>query len=195
MKRARLIVYGGSIPAGRGVLRPYPGILKQRLMPLGIEVIDRSREGATSFAGVENYAERVAPHCPAILILHFGIDDAFSGVYRSEFKENLVRMVRLAKEDSRLPVFLCTSHFFPDAQEREAAEIVYRAMREVAADLRCFLVPVHLFWESFLLESGMENPDLLQADTRYPNEKGHEVYAEAIWRALITVKKLKMEAV
>lgn len=180
----KILIRGGSIAAGCGVSRSYPRILEENFAVRGIKVINRSRPGETSFAGVETYRDDIAPERPDILMVHFGIDDAFSAVYRSEFKENLVRMIRLARSESSPRIFLPTSHLFEDRLEMEAAEIFYRAIREVCIDLDCVLVPVHTFWAGRLAEMGMMNSGLVQEDSRYPNEKGHEIFAEAIRRTL-----------
>jgi len=66
----------------------------------------------------------------------------------------------------------------------DALQIFYRASREVAVDLACELIPVHTFWAGYLLDTGLKNSDLVLSDTRYPNEHGHRVFAEAVSRRL-----------
>lgn len=176
----RLLVRGGSIPAGRGVGRGYAEILRDALAPRGVEVLNRSRCGETSFDGIGTFREDVLPFRPDLLLIHFGMDDAFAAVYRSEFKENLVRMVRLARRRFDPVILLPTGHVLPRPYDMEAAEIFYRAIREVAVDLDCRFVPVHTFWAGFLRETDLDPSDVLQADPRWPNEKGHEILARAI---------------
>ncbi len=176
----RILVRGGSIAAGVGVSRGYADILRERCEPKGVEVINRSRPGETSFDGVESFAQDIRLCVPDVLILHFGIDDAFCAVYRSEFKENLVRMIRFARANSRSAIFLPTSHTFDDPHEMDAVSIYYRTIREVAVDLACEMVPVHTAWAGYLLDHGLHNSSLLQTDVRLPNEKGHEFYASVL---------------
>lgn len=176
----RLLVRGGSIASGVGVSRGYADILRDRYAPRGVEVINRSRPKDTSFEGMGRFAEDLEPYRPAILILHFGIDDAFSAVYRSEFKENLVHISRLARASFQPDIFLLTSHTFDDRYVMDAVCIYYRAIREVAADLACELVPIHTAWAGALLDRGLRNSALLQGDVCLPNEKGHELYASIL---------------
>ncbi len=129
---------------------------------------------------MERFSENIAPCRPDILILHFGIDDAFSAVYRSEFKENLVHIIRRARGNSQPKIFLLTSHTFDDPNEMDAVNIYYRTIREVAADLACTMVPMHTAWAGYLLDHGLPNSALLQKDVRLPNEKGHEFYASVL---------------
>ena len=183
----KLLIRGGSIAAGYGVARGYVDILYDYCTPAGIELINKSRPGDNSFDGVWFFDEDINPHQPDILILHFGMDDAFASVYRSEFKENLVNMIRMSRSRFNPVIVLPTSHILDNPHEMEAVHIYYRTIREVSLDLECLMVPVHTFWAGFLVEKSISNTDLLQEDARYPNEKGHEVYADIIIR---TVERL-----
>jgi len=181
----KLLIRGGSIPAGHGVSRSYADILRDGLAHRGVTVFNCSRFGETSFDGIRTFREEVLPLRPEILILHFGMDDAFSAVYRSEFKENLVNMVRIAREAFAPDIWLPTAHILDDPWDREAVEIFYRVIREVSVDLSCRLIPLHTIWAGVLQETGLRNADLLQADCRYPNDKGHEIIAEVILRDVL----------
>jgi hypothetical protein len=176
----RILIRGGSIAAGVGVSRGYADILRQRYAPRGVEVINRSRPKETSFEGIESFSADIEPFNADILILHFGIDDAFSAVYRSEFKENLVRIIRRARAGFWPDILLLTSHPFDASHEMDAVNIFYRTIREVAVDLSCRMVPVHTAWAGYLLEQGRPNASLLQDDVRLPNDEGHALYASVL---------------
>jgi hypothetical protein len=81
----KLLIRGESIAAGHGVNKSYADILTQTLQPKRIDVINRSRYGETSFDGIGTSNEDIADFAPDILLVHFGVDDAFGYVYRSEF--------------------------------------------------------------------------------------------------------------
>jgi lysophospholipase L1-like esterase len=176
----RLLVRGGSIPAGFGTARSYVDILQVFCTMRGIELINRSRVCENSFDGIRSFFEDIDPFRPEILLLHFGIDDAFFPVYRSEFKENLVRIVKAARDRFDPLIIIPTSHTFDDPHEMDAVNIYYRTIREVCLDLSCEMIPFHIYWAGYLEEHGLNNSDLLLKDARHPNERGHEVYAEAI---------------
>jgi lysophospholipase L1-like esterase len=180
----KIQIRGGSIAAGFGVSRSYPYILKENFTTRDIKVINCSRAGETSFAGVESYHDDIGPQRPDILIIHFGVEDAFSAVYRSEFKENLVRIIRHSRSDFNPRIFLPTSHVFEDPHEMDSVAIFYRAIREVCSEMDCVLIPVHTFWAGRLIEKGIRNSELVQRDSRHPNGKGHEIFAEVITRSL-----------
>jgi lysophospholipase L1-like esterase len=119
-------------------------IVRDRLAGGNISIHNRSHPTDSSFEGVYSFYDDIAPFYPDILFLHFGIDDIYRPVYRSEFKENLVQIIRLARKLFDPRIFLLTSHPFEDRLEMDTTLIYYRAIREVALDLSCRLVPVHL---------------------------------------------------
>jgi lysophospholipase L1-like esterase len=178
--RRKVLVRGGSIAAGCGVKTNYVDILSRRYLHRDIEIINRARRGETSFDGVDSFSADIDPYRPEILMLHFGIDDAYGAVYRSEFKENLVHIIRLATERFKPIVFLLTSQPFDDPHEMDAVLIYYRTIREVALDLGCRMIPVHTHWAGYLEESGLSLADFVQTDVRLPNERGHRLLAEIV---------------
>ena len=176
----KLLIRGGSIAAGLGVIKSYVDILTESLLKKGIEVINRSRYKETSFDGIGTFNEDIDFFRPDILLVHFGVDDAFGYVYRSEFQENLVQMIRRAQTRFNPVIFLATSHSFDDPYDMDAVNIFYRSLRIVASDLGCELIPVHNYWAGYLEEQNLSSKDLVLSDFRYPNERGHQVIAEAI---------------
>jgi len=180
----RIVIRGGSIAAGYGVRSGYVDILKAFQNPARHNILNRSRIGETSFDGINTFYEDIESLKPEVLILHFGIDDAFRAVYRSEFKENMVHIIRLASDSCRPDIVLITSHLLPDPREMEAIDIFNRVIREIAVDLECTMIPVHTYWAGYLYQNRLALHELLQDDPRYPNEQGHRVYAEAVGRWL-----------
>lgn len=173
----KLVIRGGSIAAGYGVDKSYVDILTEALLPKGIEVINRSKYRETSFDGIELFDKEIARYEPDVLLIHFGVDDAFQCVYRSEFQENLVQMIRLARRLLNPVIFLATSHTFDNPNDMSAVDIFYRSIGIVASDLKCELIPVHHYWNVYLEKNDLSSRDLTQKDSRYPNERGHEVIA------------------
>jgi len=180
----KLLIRGGSIAAGHGVIKSYADILKESLLTKGIEVINRSRYKETSFDGIGTFNEDIANFEPDILLIQFGVDDAFGYVYRSEFQENLVQIVRLARHRFNPVIFLATSHTFDNPYDMDAVNIFYRSLRIVASDLGCELIPVHSYWAGYLQENNLRSKDLVLSDPRYPNERGHQLIAETMMKWL-----------
>jgi hypothetical protein len=184
----KLLIRGGSIASGHGVTKNYVDILTKSLLPREIEVINRSRYQETSFDGIGTFDEDITNFQPDILLIHFGVDDAFGYVYRSEFQENLVQMIRRARLRFHPAIFLATSQTFDDPHDMDAVNIFYRSLMIVATDLGCELIPVHSYWAGYLKEHNLYSKDLVQSDSRYPNELGHQVIAEVMMKYLIQCK-------
>lgn len=180
----KLLIRGGSISAGHGVSKSYVDILKELLLPRGIDVMNRSRHLETSFDGIRTFNADIAEFKPDILLIHFGIDDAFQYVYRSEFQENLVQMIRAARLDFDPFIGLVTSHTFTNSYDMDAVNIFYGSLRIVATDLDCKLIPIHSYWAGYLQTYNLRNDDLVLSDSRYPNEKGHQLIAKAVMNSL-----------
>ncbi len=180
----KLLIRGGSIAAGFGVSKSYADILTESLLPKGIEVINRSRYKETSFDGIGTFNEDIANFKPDMLLIQYGVDDAFGYVYRSEFQENLVQMVRLTRFCFNPVIYLATYHTFDYPNDMDAVYIFYRSLRIVATDLGCTLIPVHSYWAGYLEEYNLCNMDLTLEDSRYPNEHGHQVMADAMMKWL-----------
>jgi lysophospholipase L1-like esterase len=180
----KLLIRGGSIAAGHGVSKSYGDIIAESLLKQGIEVINRSRYQETSFDGVHTFCQDINFFRPDILLIQFGIDDAFQFVYRSEFQENLVQMIRLARVRFDPIILLATSHTFDDPYDMDTVNIYYRSLKIVASEMNCELIPVHYYWAGYLEEHDLRNKDLVLSDSRYPNERGHRIIAEAIMKGL-----------
>ena len=180
----KLLIRGGSIAAGYSVSKSYGDIIAESLLEQGIEVINRSRYQETSFDGVDTFCQDIDFFRPDILLIQFGIDDAFQFVYRSEFQENLVQMIRLARVRFNPIVLMVTSQTFDDPYDMDTVNIYYRSMKIVASEMNCELIPVHYYWAGYLEEHGLRNKDVVLSDSRYPNERGHQVIAEAVMKGL-----------
>ncbi|HOO70590.1 MAG TPA: SGNH/GDSL hydrolase family protein [Spirochaetota bacterium] len=185
-----ILFRGGSIAAGKGVDRSYVDILQGDDALSGHVLTNISRPGETSFNCVWSFHEDIGPYRPDVLVLHFGIDDAYFPVYRSEFKENLVQTVRLARSLFDPHIMIMTSHPFDDPYDMDAVNIYYRTIREVAVDLECELVAVHTWWQGYLMEKGLRTADFVLPDTRLPNEKGHELFAACLSGRLARFQKI-----
>lgn len=178
-----VLIKGGSIPAGTDAVKGYTGILYERFKTSGLRILNGSASGATTFDGIVELTEEFDENSPGILVLHYGIDDMYRPVYRSEFKENLVQMCRRGHERG-ITILLPTFQTFKKNGEAQAAEIYYRTVREVAMDLSCVYIPVHIIWDSIILERGLNRRQLVQDDCRYLTDEGQVLMAEIIGNRL-----------
>ncbi len=180
----KLLIRGGGIAAGKGARISYGDLLTESLLTFGVEVINRSRDRDTTFEGTWTFYEDIDPFNPEIILLHFAIDDIYRPVYRSEFKENLVQIVRLSRVRFNPEIFLLTSHYFNNEHEMQAALIYYRAIREVSLDLDCHLIPAHYLLAHELDNAGLALSDILCEDDRYLNDLGHHIFHAIVYEKI-----------
>lgn len=185
-----ILIRGSSISAGHLVKKSYVDILYRDPAFSNDTIINISRFGDSSFQCVWQFDE-VLSYNPHIIIIHFGMDDIYKPVYRSEFKENLVRIVQKAREASIRNIILTTLHLVRNEHHQEAVYIFTRTVREVALDLNCQLASVHLEWMNYLYETNSSLDALLTSDDRYPNETGHILIAQAIKKRLLGIESLQ----
>lgn len=176
----RLLIRGGSIAAGCGVEICYADSIRNWCSERDIEFINCSRPGENAFDAVRTFHDDIALFKPGILIIHFGLDDAFGCVYKSEFKENLVQLVRRSREQFQPAIIMPTSQSFESPSYMQPAYYYYQIIRDVCADLGCGMVPVHTHWNALVLEKGLKHSDLVQENVLFPNERGHGIFAAAL---------------
>jgi hypothetical protein len=181
----KILISGGSIASGYKADQSYAEIIHDSLISYNVELINASAPLENSFHAVRSFEEKVVPVKPDIILLHHGIDDAYHPVYRSEFKENLVQFIRLAQKSFSTEIVLTTSHPFKDEFMMNEVNIYYKTVREVAHDLNCGYIPLHILWYSLLEEMQIKHEDCFDIDERYPNNKGHFLYAKAIQPVLL----------
>jgi len=180
----RLLIRGGSIAAGYNVERGYADILRDWGVARGIELSNCSRPGENSFDAVRSFPGDIALFKPDLLIIHFGLDDAFGCVYKSEFKENLVQLVRRSRELFHPIIIMPTSQPFESPSYMQPAYFYYQIIRDVCGDLGGEMVPVHTYWNGMVMERGLRHEVLVQENVLYPNERGHEIFAQALIQRL-----------
>jgi acyl-CoA thioesterase I len=130
--------------------------------------------GETIFDGLARVDE-VLESKPDLVVVQFGINDCFGGVYRYEFQETLGVLVARLLEGGALPV-LATSNPLADPVSQDAVRHFYTAIREVG---RSHQVPVaHLdqLWVAHTL-AAQGSAGLYQADGVHPTDLGHEILA------------------
>ena len=179
-----VLVRGGSTGAGIVVNKSYVDLLASYCLPFGIDVINRSNVSDTSFEGLGTFSNDISPFRPDVLIVNFGLDDLFRPVYRSEFKENLVQIVRRSRAEFSPFIILTTFHPLGDPIMEGSDFVLFRTIREVSFDLSCHYVPVHLFWSAYIEEHKCMPQELLVSGSYLPCELGHLVYCECMKNSL-----------
>ena len=174
-----ILVLGDSLSAGYGI-RPEQGwvaLLDERLQAqgYGYEVVNASVSGETTSGGLQRLPRALMLHQPGIVILELGANDALRGLPLATTRENLQKMVGLAR-DSRARILLVGMRIPPNYGPRYSEDF-FRMYPDIATRYSLPLVP-------FLLESVALDPTRMQGDGLHPNAQGEPAVLDTLWPQL-----------
>ena len=92
--------------------------------------------------------------------------------------------MRRSRELFHPAIIMPTSQPFESPAYMQPAYFYYQIIRDVCRDLGCEMVPVYTYWNGLVMERGLRHADLVQENVLYPNERGHDFFAEAIIQRL-----------
>jgi acyl-CoA thioesterase-1 len=175
----RVLFMGDSIAAGFGLRRsgaPYPDLLGERLAgeERPIEVLNAGVFGFTTSGGLA--LRDLSSLHPDVVVIELGGNDFLLGRSLDAARENLVQMVKAAREMGArvLLVGVKLPHFLRETQRGQRFDALYPAL---ADELDVPLVPD-------MFEDALGNPRFMQADMIHPTAEGQMVVAENILPAL-----------
>lgn len=171
-----ILFLGDSLTEGYGIdeSKAYPVLVGQELKKDGInvEVLNGSVSGSTTASGVSRLRWFLKKK-PDIMLLALGANDGLRGLKVKNSKENLSKIIALAKENE-IKVVLAGMLMPPNygASYRTEFEEMYKTL---VKENKLEFIP-------FLLEGVAGVKELNTADGIHPNEKGHEVMAKLVTR-------------
>ena len=175
-----ILVFGDSISAGYGlprVDRGWVALLQAKLKTEGYgdEVVNASVSGETTAGGLARLPRALGLHHPAVVVLELGGNDGLRALPIEQMRENLARMIDLAK-GAGAKVLLLGMRIPPNygPQYTQQFSAVYA---DLARDKHVPLVP-------FLLNDVALHPDLMQADGVHPVEAAQPLLLATVWPTL-----------
>jgi acyl-CoA thioesterase I len=178
--RPAVLFLGTSLTAGLGVSRDsaFPAIIQRKLDSAGLalRVINGGESGGTSAGGVRRI-EWFLDQPIAVLVLELGANDGLRGLDVDTLIANLDMIIDTTRSvHPDVEVVVVGMQAPPNLGERYTS--AFRSAYTTVAESRATeLIP-------FLLEGVGGIPSLNQSDGIHPNEKGHRVVAENVWRVL-----------
>jgi len=173
-----LLVFGDSLSAAYG-LSPDQGwvhLLGERAARIdGWRVVNASISGETTAGGLRRLPADLERHKPAIVVIALGANDALRGQPIAGIRDNLEKMVRLARQARAEPVLV--GIMIPPNYGIDYAEQFRALYPAVAAKNRIPIVP-------FLLEGIADKPDLFQADQLHPTASAQPIILDNVWKTL-----------
>lgn len=175
---SRIVFLGDSLTEGYGVAKEkaYPALLERKIRNAKLDwtVVNAGVSGSTS-ASAKSRLEWQLRKPPEILFLALGANDGLRGLKPEEMRKNLESAIAMARAKG-VTVFLVGMMMPPNygGPYREAFQKVFP---EIAKKTKVRFVP-------FLLDGVAGDSSLNLADGIHPNEKGHAVIADHLWKAL-----------
>lgn len=179
-KAARVVFFGTSLTAGMGVdpEDAYPALIQQRLDSLGLDltVVNAGVSGETSAAGLRRI-DWILREPVAVLVLELGANDALRGLELKAAKENLQEIINRTRAKYPSVRVVVAGMQAPPNLGRRYTEEFRRMFVDLARANDAALIP-------FLLQDVGGVAELNQGDGIHPNETGHRMVANNVWKTL-----------
>ncbi|MGW8122509.1 arylesterase [Roseivirga echinicomitans] len=179
-EKKKIIFFGDSITAGYGITLEdaFPHQIQKKIDALGLnyEVINAGLSGEASAGGL-NRIDWILQGKPDIFVLELGGNDGLRGLSIQETEANLKAMIDKVRQANANTKILLAGMQIPPNLGQEYTESFRKVFAKVAKDKQVDLIP-------FLLENVGGEEDLNLSDGIHPNQAGHKIVAETVWKYL-----------
>ena len=172
-----VLTLGDSLTAGYGLEKDqaFPYLLEKKLHDAGfndVKVVNGGFSGSTSASAFKRlkWYLRIKPE---ILVLELGANDGLRGLSIDSIRNNLEQTIRFALEQNMKVVLAGMK--MPLNYGREYTSQYEAVFTSLAKQYRITLIP-------FLLEGVAGDKSLNLADGIHPNEQGHKIVAETVFK-------------
>jgi acyl-CoA thioesterase-1 len=175
------VVLGDSLSEGYGVAKEssYPVLLEKQLQikdPTW-KVINSSISGSTSASAVGRW-KWVKQQKPDLVILALGANDGLRGLQPKEMEKNLDQVLGLISTEKDFHgKILLAGIMVPPNYGKKYSEEFRSVYPRLAKKHKVIFVP-------FILKDVAGHSELNLADGIHPNEKGHRLIFETLWKSL-----------
>jgi acyl-CoA thioesterase-1 len=174
-----ILVIGDSISAGYGITpkQGWVSLLQQRLIQqkYGYYVVNASMSGDTTSNGLARLPQALKDHHPQITIIELGGNDGLRGLQIPTIRNNLQRMIMLAKK-SRSQVLLLGVRLPPNYGLLYTQRFQH-IFTDLAAQNAVSVVPL-------FLKNVDDDSVLMQADGIHPTIKAQMIMLNNMWQVL-----------
>ena len=175
-----IMIVGDSLSAAYGIELDagWVNLLRQRLGAEGYAqgVVNASISGDTTAGGLTRLPEALDRYEPGIVVIELGGNDGLRGLAFAQSRENLARMIRLARGAGAEVLLL--GMMMPPNFGKQFTEKFLQMYHDLAAEERVPLVP-------FFLAGVADEPALMQDDGIHPNAAGQPLMLDNVWPALL----------
>lgn len=183
----RLVALGDSLTQGWMVRKGYVDFLGEmiarRYPKCDITIVNRGIPGDTAEGGLYRLREHVLDADPDLVLVQFGLNDAYTGVSPDRFKNTVKAIIDQIRADTDAEILLLTSVPIMHASEDLVAEAFYDRIEALAREEGLPVARVHAHWKK-KVSAGIFFASLVQGDGVHPNIEGHRIMAEAVFEEL-----------
>ena len=174
-----MLIFGDSLSAAYGLAsdQGWVSLLGARANRAGLDwrVVNASISGETTAGGLRRLPEDLKRHQPAVVVIALGANDALRGQPIAGIRDNLEKMIRLARQARAEPVLV--GLMIPPNYGIDYAAQFRDLYPELARKLKVPLVP-------FLLDGVAEKPEFFQADQLHPTGAAQPRILDNVWKVL-----------
>ena len=138
-------------------------------------ILNSSISGDTTQGGLSRLPRLIDRYQPEIVIIELGGNDGLRGIDPAITRENMTDMIRQSQAVGAQ--VLLTGIKLPPNYGSAYLQQFESIYTDLANEFDTLLVP-------FFMDGVAFRPDLLQADTIHPNEKGQPVLLDNVWEVL-----------
>jgi len=176
----RIVVLGDSLAEGYGVgpSKAFPALLQARIddLHLNATVINAGVGGDTSADGLRRLKWLLRQRMD-VLVIELGANDGLRGLPVESTRANLQAIIDAVRGRYPAARIVIAGMLLPPNFGQAYTEAFRKIFPELATKNDAALIP-------FLLEGVGGVPELNQDDRIHPNEAGHRIVAENVWKVL-----------
>jgi acyl-CoA thioesterase-1 len=174
-----ILILGDSISAAYGIdtQKGWVQLLQKRLTEnsLAYQVVNASISGATTSNGLSRLPGLLSQHKPVITVIELGGNDGLRGLRLTVIKNNLQKMVALAKDAGSDVLILGVR--LPPNYGPEYTQQFQAIFQDVADEEKVAVVPV-------FLKGVDDQANMMQPDRVHPLESAQTIMLDTAWPVL-----------
>jgi lysophospholipase L1-like esterase len=182
----KITAFGDSLTYGWLVSKGYIDYLIEMINEhypgCRVDILNRGVPGDTALDGISRLKRDVLRDRADLVLVQFGLNDAYSGFSPDEFGYNLERIITELKRSFDPEIVLLTSVYIKLPEYRLVLQY-YDRIERLADKYSLSLVKVHRYWEA-RVEAGIDFYKLVQGDGVHPTEEGYRLFAESVMEIL-----------
>jgi acyl-CoA thioesterase-1 len=169
-----IVCFGDSITAGYGSTEgnDYPSILKRSIPEE--PVINAGKNGDTSKDGLIRLQQDVLSHKPRIVIVEFGGNDFLQKIPVEQTLANIETITEQIQQSGAAVILL-------EIKIHPIKDLYIAGFQRIARNKQALLLP-------HILKGILTNPSV-KSDIIHPNDKGYQIVAERVLRAIEPYRK------